>query len=91
MHINRSKRLLGRIRGLMQRPETFIVAPEIARLSNEASELVDHCNETRTKHHELSCIEIVQHKKRIESLKIFIREGSPLNAVQFCHKMCHPT
>ena len=84
-------RLLGGIRGLTQRPEAFIVTSEIARLSNEAPELVGHCKETCTKHHELSRSEIVQHEKRIESRKVFIREESPLNDVQFSHEMCHPT
>ena len=56
-----------------------IVAPELARLSSAASGLFGHCRESRTKHHELSCNGIMQHEKRIESLKSLMRENNPLD------------
>jgi len=82
-HVNRSMKVMGGIRGITQKPAAlsrfFLIAPELARLSQEAEELAGYSEPTRAKHHDLTPAAVHQQERRINKLKTYIKDNNPLD------------
>ena len=81
-HVNRSMKVMGGIRGITQKPAAlsrfFLIAPELARLSQEAEAAAGYSEEGRTKHHDLTPAAVHNQEQRIAKLKQYISDNNPL-------------
>lgn len=79
---NRKMKIMGGLRGLTQRPGAlnrfFLIAPELARLSSEAEEMVGVAKSSHKKHHELNNAIVHRHELNIQKLKVVLQEAEPV-------------
>jgi len=81
-HVNRSMKVMGGIRGITQKPGAlsrfFLIAPELARLSQEAEAVAGCSEEGCLKHHNLTPAAVHHQEQRIMQLKQYISDNNPL-------------
>ena len=79
-HINRSMKVAGGLVGITLNPSArtkfFLIAPELARLSEEAQEMAGMSCSKQTHHHALSRSTQIRHEKNIAALTTTIQSFS---------------
>lgn len=75
-HVNRSMKVSGGLVGIMlssnARTKYFLIAPELARLAEQAKQMAGSSSMTPTHHHTLATIVTQLQEKNIEQLTITI-------------------
>lgn len=76
-HLNRSMKVTGGLVGITLNPSArakfFLIAPELARLANQAKDMAGVTHETRGKHHNLTAAVVSREEKNITKLSNTIR------------------